>query len=78
MAVTVAAQWYVVGALPEEHPVAHLMTRAGDLRYRRSVCGEREARSWTAVEAGAVPVCPRCAGALAGDCEQLAFDLPLD
>ncbi|WP_020658419.1 hypothetical protein [Amycolatopsis benzoatilytica] len=79
MAVAVVARWYLVGALPEERPVAHVMTRAGDLRYRRSACGERESRTWTAVdlESDGVEACPRCAGAIGRGEEQLAFDLPL-
>lgn len=83
MAETVAARWYLVGALPEEDPVAHVMTRADDLRYRRSACGERDSRTWTPVElAGEVTACPGCAARLAGSGgevgeEQLAFDLPL-
>ncbi|WP_406630085.1 hypothetical protein [Amycolatopsis sp. WGS_07] len=82
---TGAARWYLVGALPEDDPVAHLMTRADDLRYRRSACGERDSRTWTAVdltEPGITP-CPGCAATLSGAPvgvgaqEQLAFDLPL-
>ncbi|MEU8639567.1 hypothetical protein AB0C38_45870 [Amycolatopsis sp. NPDC048633] len=57
-----APRWYLVGVLPEEVPLAHLMTRAGDLRYRRSACGERESRSWKAVDltTSEVAPCPAC------------------
>ncbi|MER6766949.1 hypothetical protein ABT279_38745 [Amycolatopsis sp. NPDC000673] len=88
MAETIAARWYLVGALPEEDPVAHLMTRADDLRYRRSACGERDSRTWTPVDltepgTGDVTPCPGCVASLsgasagAGSEEQLAFDLSL-
>lgn len=88
MSETIAARWYLVGALPEDDPVAHVMTRADDLRYRRSACGERESRTWTPIDltapgTGHVTPCPGCAGTLAGvpvgvgGQEQLAFDLPL-
>ncbi|HEY3707903.1 MAG TPA: hypothetical protein VGL64_00900 [Amycolatopsis sp.] len=78
-----ATRWYLVGALPEDSPVAHLMTRSGDLRYRASACGERESRSWTPIDLGDVAPCPACAATLSGSpaaldgTEQLAFDLPL-
>ncbi|MET9266357.1 hypothetical protein [Amycolatopsis sp. NPDC004079] len=88
MAKTIAARWYLVGALPEEDPVAHLMTRADDLRYRRSACGERDSRTWTPVDltepgTGHVTPCPGCVASLSGGSvgaseeEQLAFDLSL-
>ncbi|MEU4668156.1 hypothetical protein AB0F91_09335 [Amycolatopsis sp. NPDC023774] len=85
-----ATRWYLVGALPDDAPVAHLMTRAGDLRYRRSVCGDRESRTWTPVDltapgTGDVTPCPACAatlsGAQAGSSDgdgQLTFDLPFE
>ncbi|MFF0149616.1 hypothetical protein ATK36_0300 [Amycolatopsis sulphurea] len=82
------ARWYLVGALPEEHPVAHLMTRSDDLRYRRSACGARDSRSWTPIDltapgTGHLSPCPACAATLSGapvpsgELEQLAFDLQL-
>lgn len=79
-----APRWYLVGALPEDVPLAHLMTRSGDLRYRRSACGERESRSWKAVELTTTEVtpCPGCVATLPGavaagddDLGQLTFDL---
>jgi hypothetical protein len=86
--VTGTPRWYVVGALPEESPVAHLMTRCDDLRYRRTACGERESRSWKPVDltTSDVEACPGCVATLpappagvrmaAPDEEgQLAFDL---
>ncbi|HEY2059387.1 MAG TPA: hypothetical protein VGH57_13540 [Amycolatopsis sp.] len=81
-----ATRWYLVGALPDDSPVAHLMTRSGDLRYRASACGDRESRTWTPIDLSArddVAPCPACAAALSGSTaaldrtEQLAFDLPL-
>ncbi|MDT8913817.1 hypothetical protein [Amycolatopsis sp. PS_44_ISF1] len=78
-----ATRWYLVGALPEDAPVAHLMTRSGDLRYRTSACGERESRTWTPVGPGEADPCPACAATRSGapaavdGTEQLAFDLPL-
>lgn len=61
-----APRWYLVGVLPEEVPLAHLMTRSGDLRYRRSACGERESRSWKPVELteSEVAPCPACVATL--------------
>ncbi|MEA5363051.1 hypothetical protein VA596_26205 [Amycolatopsis sp., V23-08] len=53
-----APRWYLVGVLPEEVPLAHLMTRSGDLRYRRSACGERESRSWKPVDLTTSEVAP--------------------
>ncbi|MFD9889215.1 hypothetical protein ACFWY9_07730 [Amycolatopsis sp. NPDC059027] len=79
-------RWYLVGALPDEHPVAHLMTRSEDLRYRRSACGDRESRSWTPVDLteSDVAPCPACVSTLPappactrGQAGQLSFDLPL-
>jgi hypothetical protein len=84
-----APRWYLVGVLPEEVPLAHLMTRSGDLRYRRSACGERESRSWKPVDltTSEVAPCPGCVSTLpappAGlrvapadaDRGQLTFDL---
>ncbi|SFW84834.1 hypothetical protein [Amycolatopsis australiensis] len=84
-----APRWYLVGVLPEEVPLAHLMTRAGDLRYRRSACGERESRSWKPVDltTSEIAPCPACvatlptppAGARSAPAEadrgQLALDL---
>jgi hypothetical protein len=84
-----AGRWYLVGALPEDSPAAHLMTRSEDLRYRRSACGARESRMWTPVDLAATDIapCPRCAATLPGHRSsrraeqdvnaQLAFDLPL-
>ncbi|HET6287267.1 MAG TPA: hypothetical protein VFG15_10975 [Amycolatopsis sp.] len=86
---TTAGRWYSVGALPEDSPAAHLMTRSEDLHYRRSACGEKEARRWTPVDLTGTDVapCPRCAATLPShrstrEAEpavhtQLAFDLPL-
>ncbi|WP_033296274.1 hypothetical protein [Amycolatopsis jejuensis] len=85
---TMTARWYLVGALPDDHPTAHLMTRADDLRYRRTACGDRDSRTWTPIDltapaTGHITPCPRCAATLsgtpapAGGLEQLAFDLPL-
>ncbi|QRP43631.1 hypothetical protein [Amycolatopsis sp. FDAARGOS 1241] len=82
-----ATRWYLVGALPDDAPVAHLMTRSGDLRYRRSACGDRESRTWTPVDltasgTGHITPCPSCAATLSGasaageGVEQLTFDLP--
>ncbi|SEF20708.1 hypothetical protein SAMN05421837_101495 [Amycolatopsis pretoriensis] len=61
-----APRWYLVGVLPEEVPLAHLMTRSGDLRYRRSACGERESRSWKPVDltTSEVAPCPACVATL--------------
>jgi hypothetical protein len=61
-----APRWYLVGVLPEEVPQAHLMTRSGDLRYRRSACGERESRSWKPVDltTSEVAPCPACVATL--------------
>ncbi|WP_328615664.1 hypothetical protein OHS18_01885 [Amycolatopsis sp. NBC_00355] len=61
-----APRWYLVGVLPEEVPLAHLMTRSGDLRYRRSACGERESRSWKPVDMATSEVapCPACVATL--------------
>lgn len=61
-----APRWYLVGVLPEEVPQAHLMTRSGDLRYRRSACGERESRSWKPVDltTSEVTPCPECVATL--------------
>ncbi|MEU4253920.1 hypothetical protein AB0F15_41655 [Amycolatopsis sp. NPDC026612] len=77
-----APRWYLVGVLPEDVPLAHLMTRSGDLRYRRSACGERESRSWKAVDPATSEVtpCPACLATLSGaaggeDRGQLALDL---
>ena len=79
------ARWYLVGALPEDVPTAHLMTRCDDLRYRRSACGERESRSWRPVDLTTTDVvpCSGCAATLPGavaatdddDLGQLSFDL---
>jgi hypothetical protein len=77
-------RWYLVGVLPEDVPLAHLMTRCDDLRYRRSACGERESRSWKAVDltTSEVTPCPACVATLPGasataddDLGQLSFDL---
>jgi hypothetical protein len=75
-----APRWYLVGVLPEDVPQAHLMTRAGDLRYRRSACGERESRSWKPVDltTSEVAPCPACVATLSGvgeDRSQLTLDL---
>ena len=77
-----APRWYQVGVLPEDVPLAHLMTRSGDLRYRRSACGARESRSWKPVDltTSEVAPCPACAATLsgapaAGGDAQLALDL---
>jgi hypothetical protein len=80
-----AARWYLVGALPEDIPTAHLMTRCDDLRYRRSACGERESRSWRPVDLTTTDVapCAGCAATLPGavsaaaddDLGQLTLDL---
>ena len=77
-----APRWYLVGVLPEDVPLAHLMTRSGDLRYRRSACGARESRSWKPLDPATSEVtpCPECAATLSGlpsaDGEdQLALDL---
>jgi hypothetical protein len=61
-----APRWYLVGVLPEEVPLAHLMTRSGDLRYRRSACGEKESRSWKPVDltTSEVAPCPVCVATL--------------
>jgi len=59
-----APRWYLVGVLPEEVPLAHLMTRAGDLRYRRSACGSKESRSWKPVDLTTSEVAP-CAACVA-------------
>jgi hypothetical protein len=61
-----APRWYLVGVLPEGVPLAHLMTRSGDLRYRRSACGERESRSWKPVDltTSEVAPCPECVAML--------------
>ena len=61
-----APRWYLVGVLPEDGPQAHLMTRSGDLRYRRSACGERESRSWKPVDLtrSEVAPCPACVATL--------------
>ncbi|GAB3148845.1 hypothetical protein GCM10027258_44540 [Amycolatopsis stemonae] len=61
-----APRWYLVGVLPEDVPLAHLMTRSGDLRYRRSACGERESRSWKPVDltTSEVAPCPACVATL--------------
>lgn len=79
-----APRWYLVGVLPEDVPLAHLMTRSGDLRYRRSACGERESRSWKPVDptTSEVAPCPACVatlhGAAAGeDLGQLSLNLGL-
>ncbi|MEU3623104.1 hypothetical protein BS329_32115 [Amycolatopsis coloradensis] len=84
-----AGRWYLVGALPEDSPAAHLMTRSEDLRYRRSACGDKESRMWTPVDLTGTDVvpCPRCAATLPSHRStrkaepapntQLAFDLPL-
>jgi hypothetical protein len=80
-----APRWYLVGVLPEDVPLAHLMTRSGDLRYRRSACGERESRSWKPVDPATAEVapCPACLATLSGihagseDQGQLALDLPV-
>ncbi|MEU0792634.1 hypothetical protein ABZ342_21390 [Amycolatopsis sp. NPDC005961] len=57
-----APRWYLVGVLPEEVPLAHVMTRSGDLRYRRSACGEKESRSWKPVDltTSEIAPCPAC------------------
>jgi hypothetical protein len=75
-----APRWYLVGVLPEDVPLAHLMTRSGDLRYRRSACGARESRSWKPLDPAKSDVtpCPACAATLSGvgeDRGQLALDL---
>ena len=77
-----APRWYLVGVLPEDVPLAHLMTRSGDLRYRRSACGARESRSWKPLDLATSEVtpCPACAATLAGVAsadgeDQLALDL---
>ncbi|HET6710593.1 MULTISPECIES: hypothetical protein [unclassified Amycolatopsis] len=75
-----APRWYLVGVLPEDVPLAHLMTRSGDLRYRRSACGERESRSWKLLDPATSEVtpCPACLATLSGvgeDRGQLALDL---
>jgi hypothetical protein len=79
-----APRWYLVGVLPEDVPRAHLMTRSGDLRYRRSACGERESRSWKPVDltTSEVAPCPACVATLSGvrvtagdDQGQLSLDL---
>ena len=75
-----APRWYLVGALPEDIPLAHLMTRSGDLRYRRSACGARESRSWKPVDltTSELAPCPACVATLSGvgaDRGQLALDL---
>jgi hypothetical protein len=86
-----APRWYLVGVLPEEVPLAHVMTRSGDLRYRRSGCGEKESRSWKPVDltTSEVAPCPACVATLpappvgvrvapAGDdLGQLSLDLEL-
>ncbi|MCR6483596.1 hypothetical protein M8542_12290 [Amycolatopsis sp. OK19-0408] len=86
-----APRWYLVGVLPEEVPLAHLMTRSGDLRYRRSACGERESRSWKPVDltTSELAPCPACVATLpappagvrlapaAEDVTQLSLDLGL-
>jgi hypothetical protein len=80
-----APRWYRVGVLPEDVPLAHLMTRSGDLRYRRSACGERESRSWKPLDltASEVAPCPACAATLSGsgaageDLGQLSLNLGL-
>jgi hypothetical protein len=61
-----APRWYLVGVLPEDVPLAHLMTRSGDLRYRRSACGEKESRSWKPVDltTSEVAPCPACVATL--------------
>ncbi len=61
-----APRWYLVGVLPEDVPLAHLMTRSGDLRYRRSACGEKESRSWkpVALTTSEVLPCPACVATL--------------
>jgi hypothetical protein len=61
-----APRWYLVGVLPEEVPLAHVMTRSGDLRYRRSACGAKESRSWKPVDltTSEVAPCPACVATL--------------
>jgi hypothetical protein len=84
-----APRWYLVGVLPEEVPLAHVMTRSGDLRYRRSACGAKESRSWKPVDltTSEVAPCPACVATLpappaglrvasAGE-DQLSLDLGL-
>jgi len=76
-------RWYRVGVLPEDVPLAHLMTRSGDLRYRRSACGERESRSWKPVDLTTAELtpCPGCVATLSGasadgeDRAQLSLEL---
>lgn len=86
-----APRWYLVGVLPEEVPTAHLMTRSGDLRYRRSACGERESRSWKPVDltTSEVAPCAACVSTLpappaglrvapaSADLGQLSLDLEI-